>query len=164
MRRAVAQLAEHRSPKPAVEGSSPSCPAKFSTASVSRRPRGERVAGTAPRLTDRPTHPLHPLKAYAMSMNREQRRMMQRQGEVDAEGEPIRTRREAPQQRSKEERTSPLQFFRECRAELRKVAWPTRSETLNYTIVVVITITIVTVLVAGLDWLFSNSILELFDV
>ena len=44
------------------------------------------------------------------------------------------------------------------------MAWPTRSETLNYTIVVVITITIVTVLVAGLDWLFSNSILELFDV
>ena len=99
-----------------------------------------------------------------MSMNREQRRMMQRQGEVDADGEPIRTRREASQQRSKEERTSPLQFFRECRAELRKVAWPTRSETLNYTIVVVITITVVTALVAGLDWLFSNSILELFDV
>ena len=99
-----------------------------------------------------------------MSMNREQRRMMQRQGEVDADGEPIRTRRETPQQRSREERTRPLQFFRECRAELRKVAWSTRSETLNYTIVVVITITAVTTLVAGLDWLFSNSILELFDV
>jgi preprotein translocase subunit SecE len=97
-------------------------------------------------------------------MNREQRRMMQRQGEVDADGEPIRTRRESPQQRPKEERTSPLQFIRECRAELRKVAWPTRSETLNYTIVVVITITVVTSLVAGLDWLFSNSVLELFDV
>ncbi len=58
-----------------------------------------------------------------MSMNREQRRMMQRQGEVDADGEPIRTRRESSQQRTKEERTGPLQFFRECRAELRKVAW-----------------------------------------
>ena len=69
-----------------------------------------------------------------MSMNREQRRMMQRQGEVDADGEPIRTRRETPQQRSGDERTGPVQFFRECRAELRKVAWPTRSETLNYTI------------------------------
>jgi len=99
-----------------------------------------------------------------MSMNREQRRMMQRQGEVDAEGAPIKTRREAPQQRSQEERTGPTQFLRESRAELRKVAWPTRSETLNYTIVVVITITVITALVAGLDWLFSESILELFDV
>ena len=29
-----------------------------------------------------------------MSMNREQKRMMQRQGEVDADGEPIRQRRQ----------------------------------------------------------------------
>jgi len=100
----------------------------------------------------------------SMSMNREQRRMMQRQGEVDAEGTPIRSRREAPQQRPQEERTGPIQFLRECRAELRKVAWPTRSETANYTVVVVLTIVAITALVAGLDWLFSESILELFDV
>ena len=98
-----------------------------------------------------------------MSMNREQKRMLQRQGEVDADGEPIRQRRSQTSHQP-EERTGVAQFTREVRAELRKVAWPTRSETLNYTIVVVITITIVTVLVAGLDWLFSNSILELFDV
>ena len=29
-----------------------------------------------------------------MSMNREQKRMLQRQGEVDAEGEPVRERRQ----------------------------------------------------------------------
>ena len=47
---------------------------------------------------------------------------------------------------------------------MRKVAWPSRSETTNYTIVVILTIIVVTALVAGLDWVFSNSVLELFDV
>src|SRR5699024_6371578 len=35
--RAVAQLAEHRSPKPAVGGSSPSCPARGTPADAARR-------------------------------------------------------------------------------------------------------------------------------
>ena len=98
-----------------------------------------------------------------MSMNREQKRMLQRQGEVDADGEPIRQRRETKQQRN-EERTGFRQLLREIRSELRKVAWPTRSETTNYALVVIITIVALTAIIAGLDWLFSNSILELFDV
>ena len=98
-----------------------------------------------------------------MSMNREQKRMLQRQGEVDADGEPIRQRRQTQQQRN-EERTGFRQFLREIRSELRKVAWPTRSETTNYAVVVIITIVALTAIIAGLDWLFSNSILELFDV
>ena len=53
---------------------------------------------------------------------------------------------------------------REVRAELRKVAWPSRSETGNYTTVVIITILAITAVVAGLDWIFSQSVLELFDV
>tara|TARA_B110000438_G_scaffold285359_1_gene315348 strand:+ start:714 stop:1013 length:300 start_codon:yes stop_codon:yes gene_type:complete len=99
-----------------------------------------------------------------MSMNREQKRMLQRQGEVDADGEPIRERRDPQQQANSEERTGVVQFSREVRSELRKVAWPTRSETSNYTVVVLITIVVVTGIVAGLDWLFSQSVLELFDV
>ena len=98
-----------------------------------------------------------------MSMNREQKRMMQRQGEVDADGEPIRQRRQQ-QNRSAEERTGLRQFAREVRAELRKVAWPSRAETGNYTVVVIITIVVITAIVAGLDWVFSQSVLELFDV
>ena len=98
-----------------------------------------------------------------MSMNREQKRMMQRQGEVDADGEPIRQRRQQ-QIRPTEERAGFTQFVREVRAELRKVAWPSRSETGNYTAVVIITILVITAIVAGLDWVFSQSVLELFDV
>ena len=99
-----------------------------------------------------------------MSMNREQKRILQRQGEVDADGEPIRQRRQQQQQRPAEERTGVVQFGREVRAELRKVVWPSRSETGNYTTVVIITIIAITLVVAGLDWIFSESVLELFDV
>lgn len=98
-----------------------------------------------------------------MSMNREQKRMLQRQGEVDADGEPIRQRRSQTSHQS-EERTGVAQFTREVRAELRKVAWPSRAETANYATVVIITIIAVTAIVASLDWIFSNSVLNLFDV
>ena len=98
-----------------------------------------------------------------MSMNREQKRLLQRQGEVDADGEPIRQRREQSSHQA-EERTSVAQFSREVRAELRKVAWPSRAETANYATVVVVTIIAVTAIVAGLDWIFSNSVLNLFDI
>ncbi|MBT3246145.1 MAG: preprotein translocase subunit SecE [Actinobacteria bacterium] len=98
-----------------------------------------------------------------MSMNREQKRLLQRQGEVDADGEPIRQRREQSSHQA-EERTSVAQFSREVRAELRKVAWPSRAETANYATVVVVTIVAVTSIVSGLDWIFSNSVLNLFDI
>jgi len=97
-------------------------------------------------------------------MNREQKRMLQRQGEVDAEGEPGRERRQLQQAAHTEEKAGLTQFAREVRSELRKVVWPTRSETTNYTVVVVITIVAITAIVAGLDWIFSQSVLELFDV
>ena len=97
-----------------------------------------------------------------MSMNRQQKRMLQKQGEIDADGEPVRSRRQsssAPPQ----ERTGPAQFLREVRGELRKVAWPNRAETVNYSVVVLITIVLVTAMIYGLDWIFSTFILELFE-
>ncbi|GJM38360.1 MAG: hypothetical protein DHS20C19_17270 [Acidimicrobiales bacterium] len=97
-----------------------------------------------------------------MSMNRQQKRMLQKQGEVDADGSPVRTRRQ-PQQSAPQERTSPLQFLREVRGELRKVAWPSRSETINYSIVVLFTIVVLGAIIYGLDWVFSTLILDLFE-
>jgi preprotein translocase subunit SecE len=93
-------------------------------------------------------------------MNRQQKRMLQKQGEIDADGEPVRARKEPPAPR---ERTSAGQFLREVRTELRKVAWPTRDETVNYSIVVLATIVFMGALIYGLDWLFSTFILELFE-
>ncbi len=97
-----------------------------------------------------------------MSMNRQQKRQMQKQGEIDADGEPVRGRKQ-PGGAQPQERTSPVQFLREVRGELRKVAWPTKDETVNYSIVVLITIVIVGAMIYGLDWLFSTFILELFE-
>lgn len=97
-----------------------------------------------------------------MAMNRQQKRILQRQGEIDAEGEPVRTRRQGSTG-SSQERTRPVQFLREVRGELRKVAWPSRPETINYSIVVLITVVVLTLMIYGLDWIFSTSVLELFE-
>ena len=101
-----------------------------------------------------------------MAMNREQKRMMQRQGQVGADGEPIaqpRSQQQRTPRNRKEARTSPVQFFREVRSELRKVAWPTRSETINYSIITLITLVVATLLIFGIDWVFSELVLRLFN-
>src|SRR5690606_7879433 len=92
------------------------------------------------------------LRGSPMALNREQRRLLQRQGEVDEAGEPVRQRRTPPAQPTKEERTKPAQFFKEVRGELRKVAWPTREETIRYTVIVLVAIIVLTTLIGVLDW------------
>ncbi|MGI9604544.1 MAG: preprotein translocase subunit SecE [Acidimicrobiales bacterium] len=62
-----------------------------------------------------------------------------------------------------EARTSPTQFAREVRSELRKVSWPTRTEVINYSVVVLFTVIVLTVFIGLLDWLFSVSVLKLFE-
>ena len=99
--------------------------------------------------------------------NREQRRMAQKRGDVDKDGAPVQTRSRPatpPPAKSKDDRTGPRQFLREVRQELRKVAWPTRSETVNYSLIVLSTLVLMTALVFALDWLFARSVLRLFDV
>ncbi len=72
-------------------------------------------------------------------MNRETKRMMQRQGQMEADGSPS-ARRQAPAPGGQAPGASSgprsPQFFREVRDELRQVAWPTRAEMINYTAVV----------------------------
>ncbi len=79
-----------------------------------------------------------------MAMNREQKRALQRAGQINEDGSPAssKDRRSGAQQRVREQRTSPAQFVREVRAEMRKVMWPTREETIRYSIIVAIAIVI----------------------
>ena len=98
-----------------------------------------------------------------MAMNRETKRMLQRQGQLGADGAPVRERKAAPAPRPKQERTSPGQFLHEVRGELRKVAWPTRSEVINYSIIVLITVVLLTTLIALLDWGFGSAILRIYN-
>ena len=94
-----------------------------------------------------------------MAMNREQRRYLQKQGQMDSEGNPIATKRD--NRAVPTERVTPGEYIGEVRSELNRVIWPTRSEVINYTIVVVITFTFVTLLVAGLDYLFAEGFISL---
>lgn len=47
-------------------------------------------------------------------------------------------------------------FFREMKAELKKVVWPTKKELINYTIVVFVTVIFIAVLIGVVDGIFSK--------
>lgn len=98
-----------------------------------------------------------------MAMNRETKRMLQRQGQLDAEGNQKAQRRQAPAPAPREKRTSPGEYIREVRAELRKVAWPTRPEVINYSIIVFVAIVILTTFVGILDYASGEFVVRLFD-
>jgi preprotein translocase subunit SecE len=92
--------------------------------------------------------------------------MLQRQGQLAEDGTPARARREAPTPKAKpqerEKRTTPLQFLREVRGELRKVVWPTRAETINYSIIVLVSLIVLTAFVATQDWMWNSAVFRLF--
>jgi preprotein translocase subunit SecE len=54
------------------------------------------------------------------------------------------------------------EYLREVRNELVKVAWPGRAEVVKYTIVVFCTVVLLTATVFGLDALFARAVLLLF--
>jgi len=99
-------------------------------------------------------------------MNRETKRRLQRQGQVGEDGTaasaPRRQAAPRPAAKPASQRTSPAQFVREVRGELRKVAWPTRAEVTNYSTVVLITLVFLITLIFVLDYMFAKSSLFLF--
>ena len=97
-------------------------------------------------------------------MNRQMKRMMQRQGQVDREGTPVRrepTTRTAP--RPAEKRVKAGEYVRQVRAELRKVAWPTRREVIHYSTIVLIALVFLTAVIFALDLVFGKGVIWLFD-
>jgi preprotein translocase subunit SecE len=68
-----------------------------------------------------------------------------------------------PAGQQKRKRTGARQFLREVRLELKKVDWPTRKELITYTIVVLVTITVLTSFVFGVDYVFSKLVFSLLD-
>ena len=49
------------------------------------------------------------------------------------------------------------------RGELRKVAWPTRPEVINYSIIVLFTVVVLTTYIATLDLAFGEAVFKLFE-
>ena len=100
-------------------------------------------------------------------MNRETKRMMQRQGQMEADGSPASRRQPAPRGKPQPKERVPLGgriagFFREVRSELRQVAWPTRPEVVNSSSVVLITLVLLVGLIFLLNLAFSHGVTFLF--
>ena len=62
----------------------------------------------------------------------------------------------------KDKRATPAEFLREVRGELRKVAWPTRSEVINYSIIVLVAVVVLTAFIALVDFGVSEFVLKLY--
>jgi preprotein translocase subunit SecE len=97
-------------------------------------------------------------------MNRETKRMMQRQGQMEADGSPS-TRRAATatQRKPARQRVTITQWLREIREELRQVAWPTRPEMVNYTSIVLVVLVIMIVLIFFLNFVAGKWLIWLFE-
>ncbi len=100
----------------------------------------------------------------SMAMNRQTKRLLQKQGQLAADGESPAPRRETrPTPKPSTERTSLPQYVREARAELRKVAWPNRPEIIRYSVIVLATMVILTSFIFALDYVAAEGIFFLFD-
>ena len=95
-------------------------------------------------------------------MNRQYKRLMQKEEAKKRSGaRPPAKPSGAP---TKKERTKPRQFIKEVIAELKKVAWPTRQETIAYSIVVLVSVVVIATLIFGMDFVFTEAVLALFGV
>jgi len=90
-------------------------------------------------------------------VNREMRRLQAKEEERAKKRRQERTR---PQKR---ERVGVKQYLHEVRAELKKVAWPSRQELITYTAVVFLMTTVLTLIIFGLDWFFSRTLFAFLE-
>jgi preprotein translocase subunit SecE len=92
-------------------------------------------------------------------MNREMRRMQEREERLQKKGDTGRdkvNRRASAMTRAPAAERKPLwarirEYLHEVRQELRKVTWPTREQMIAFTAVTVITSVVLTAVVFGLD-------------
>ena len=66
------------------------------------------------------------------------------------------------QNRDRGGRTSPVTFYRQVVAELRKVVWPTRQQLITYFWVVLVFVTVMIGIVSGLDYVFGTLMFKVF--
>ena len=92
-------------------------------------------------------------------MNRQTKRQMAK----DGTDRPRAPERRAPVQTRERERTSPKEFFSEVRGEMRKVAWPTRAEVVNMSMVVIIAVIFMGAAIFVLDYSAAKFVLYLFQ-
>lgn len=55
-----------------------------------------------------------------------------------------------------------IQFFKECRLELKKVSWPSQKETINSTVIIIIVVVIFAVFLGLTDIILSKGVEPFF--
>jgi len=92
-------------------------------------------------------------------LNRQLRRV-QEKSKAPAQKQRMAAQRKKAMERKKAEKKSigkrVMQFIREVRIELKKVIWPSKQEVVNYTVVVLVTVTVVTTFILLLDLLLAR--------
>jgi preprotein translocase subunit SecE len=63
---------------------------------------------------------------------------------------------------AKSERTSPVTFYRQIVAELRKVVWPSQQQLVTYFLVVMVFVLFMIALVSVLDLAFGKAVFSVF--
>jgi len=84
-----------------------------------------------------------------VSMNRQTKRMMAKQGTDKPKASANRAAAAPPH---KDKRIGPVEYLGEVRGEMKKVAWPPRAEILNSSLVVLIGLVVMTALIFVYDW------------
>jgi preprotein translocase subunit SecE len=111
----------------------------------------------------------------AVTMNRETKRAMARQQRTADQGERLQQLRKQQVAQRQTARQSAAQtgkrrsrlrsigsFGGEVVAELRKVNWPDRRTVVGYTVVVLVSVSVITALIFGMDTLFGKAVLAVF--
>jgi preprotein translocase subunit SecE len=87
-------------------------------------------------------------------LNRELRRVQERSKQSAQKQRQVAQRKKAAEKKKAEKKgiwKTITQFLRDVRIEMKKVIWPSRPEVINYTLVVLITVAVVTSYILVLD-------------
>jgi preprotein translocase subunit SecE len=108
-------------------------------------------------------------------MNRETKRAMARQQKTADQGERLQQLRKQTVQQRQASRQAAVQtgkrrsrlsaigaFGGEVTSELRKVNWPDRRTVFGYTLVVLVSVSVITAVIFGMDTLFGKAVLAVF--
>jgi preprotein translocase subunit SecE len=91
----------------------------------------------------------------SMDLNREQKRALKRMGALNDQGNPTRAPQPSRSRNPEDKRIGPIQYLREVREEMSKVAWSKWPEVRRYSLIVLATVLVFTTYVGVLDFVFG---------
>jgi preprotein translocase subunit SecE len=95
-------------------------------------------------------------------MNRQVKRQMAKQGADRPRSPKSGGAGGRPPVGPQTERTTPRSYLREVQGEMKRVAWPPRSEIMNSTVIVIIGVVVMTGLIFLFDYLTNSAVTHIF--